>query len=1789
MILSVEKQNERFVAIISDCLVVDSCIVKNSWNSHIQNVDLKQNLFAHDWNLYEDNDLSIFSFPLEKITDVQNFYEIIVESNGLTYSFFVDYTYFVDYRYEPHIYYYNIPDNMKPLDLDTSKYSFYIVGNYTDKYKVKIEEIKNNRFITFKIPDKNLLESEFYYFEITERVAGDEKRFLKDTIGIETKKGAQFLYSLEDYGRYYKCDVFSKYPYKFLKEVKVNGNLVPVESNIIGEKYSKHKITLFLTKSDYTKDIELFIEYKVQEDYLGAITIDKNTLLTFENKEKKEYKITNFETYYDFKHDTMYLTWQNSFPNVIRYKLILHAEDQRYVGDYSDGTSVFYTKEQVFKISEFVNFNQQQDFLKLEIHASVNNVYIPLMQDISFDNPFVKFKSSPCEVVIENEDFLKTDKLSGLITWSGAKFPHYSKIKIEADFIHQFLNEFTEPWKTEEDLILHKTVADFSKAYPNLEDEIEYDFTEKGVLRGKPKDAFCSFLGLEQDFVRIEEDRYLVPKWYTKKNSPYRITVQIYDLWDRLCGENTISFTNEIKSIPFQTKNLIVKRGQEIQFGEKGTIGEFYLKQNPTPYETQLAYSKEFVTYLDLPLFDESNVDEEQNSLYYYFSNAEIYKNIPIVLNFQRKSNFYSLDYELFFDEKSKLKGTFKIKGNDAKENKIVIPRHVFQEEGVYTMQFQTSNFANNKSTASSMKFFVYNTKPETPVVSIPSQDLYIGKEKMIVNKKYFRIEVTNNGKSKSYAGWKYKEVHFFFKNKFGTSVYNSFPDYVVQANKTDGKILLRNTVSIENSEYDCKVIAYDYSGNASDPYEFSFEVISEISIEPEKLFTNELEKTDFVWTIQKSEDSDGFYYFLSYSSDGVTYDETETPIKVDSKYYLSDSNTKRKYELKLSWLKNNLENVKVGFYKLVCYEWSYKHPNGLSNYKFYSKPVEVNKIGNASEPIFAKNLEGTVRVFNQKQENEYVYTSDMDKIVFTTIHNESTLDDGSEKPDEQIVGQFYKIKLLEPGTSNEYQCRLPIPTKIGEYSFTEIAKKCNIHDQKEGVWELRFITRDRLGNINEKNGYYTYYIVVTKRSPVINSIVHANGTGSEYFGLNASEIAFDINETTYQDIENYHEHRDKFKFDKVIVNYLSNPQNVLQKMEIPIFRKTDIISVKVRDNLTEVNKKQHDLDGRYILTFQLVDPLGRKSELIEKTYYISTKISYDLLFLTQERFITNNVKIVASISDNVKNIYYKFVEEYEIDELKKADYKTFTQFPVQKLEYDTKQIYGFETEEKTFESNGNKYLCYFVEEKSGNVSSLQTYKFMVDTTAQFIPIFDSANKVYYTPRDNMVTITWNNTHKDVTQFYAKLNKIKLENGEYVIEKEYRINVLDKEILLEVSQEQNAFIDIKDRRFFNFLLQDGGIFESGHYMLTIKGVSKYGTSLENNFKFQINKASVILREIKKTTITVENNIITWTDLDSAEHYEISYDGKNFASTKFNFFVIDPNQLVEDKNNGKKYLYLRYKTYHDVFSTTTRVEITVDIKRLQKPEIIKDVSVITDTSFDGWNVIVKDPLDAKYIYYSFDNKNWQTQEVSGTTNKIIKDGVKPFPDGIYDIFLYTTDRLVTSEIPYNKSETVHSFVEVFAEPIPIPTLNIKNTEMINFPKNLYILDKLPNVDYYIFVNKRKVNEGFELSSGNQSIFKIDVKAIKKGTKELVNLITDFEVTVYTPNTYIIRINDEELLCNVNAKANVLEIIQMPNKKDNQVIMYKEKDNFLENWQVVHINDTLSLEKEWEFKIVTFHIV
>ena len=119
-------------------------------------------------------------------------------------------------------------------------------------------------------------------------------------------------------------------------------------------------------------------------------------------------------------------------------------------------------------------------------------------------------------------------------------------------------------------------------------------------------------------------------------------------------------------------------------------------------------------------------------------------------------------------------------------------------------------------------------------------------------------MEVTNNKPSKKYAGWQYKEAHFFFKKKDG--YYNQYADYVVLADKDNGSIVLNNTVEIENGSYMCKVVCYDYNGNKSDSSEIEFDLISTIKIVPEKLFTNDL-VTPFKWLITKSQECEAVSY----------------------------------------------------------------------------------------------------------------------------------------------------------------------------------------------------------------------------------------------------------------------------------------------------------------------------------------------------------------------------------------------------------------------------------------------------------------------------------------------------------------------------------------------------------------------------------------------------------------------------------------------------------------------------------------------------------------------------------------------------------------------------------------------------------------------------------------------------------------------------------------------------------------------------------------------------------------
>ena len=142
-----------------------------------------------------------------------------------------------------------------------------------------------------------------------------------------------------------------------------------------------------------------------------------------------------------------------------------------------------------------------------------------------------------------------------------------------------------------------------------------------------------------------------------------------------------------------------------------------------------------------------------------------------------------------------------------------------------------------------------------------------------------------------------------------------------------------------------------------------------------------------------------------------------------------------------------------------------------------------------------------------------------MDNLIFETIHNEIVLDD-AETP--KVEGQYYKLQVIEPSTENKYECVLPGSTEVGMYTFDKIATKCNISNQTEGVWEIRFITIDKSGNDNSYKGYYTYLVNLVKRNPKITSASLNNSNGSEYFGLNSGILGMHVETNCYEDISNF-------------------------------------------------------------------------------------------------------------------------------------------------------------------------------------------------------------------------------------------------------------------------------------------------------------------------------------------------------------------------------------------------------------------------------------------------------------------------------------------------------------------------------------------------------------------------------------------------------------------------------------------------------------------------------------------
>ena len=119
----------------------------------------------------------------------------------------------------------------------------------------------------------------------------------------------------------------------------------------------------------------------------------------------------------------------------------------------------------------------------------------------------------------------------------------------------------------------------------------------------------------------------------------------------------------------------------------------------------------------------------------------------------------------------------------------------------------------------------------------------------------------------------------------------------------------------------------------------------------------------------------------------------------------------------------------------------------------------------------------------------------------------------------------------------------------------------------------------------------------------------------------------------------------------------------------------------------------------------------------------------------------------------------------------------------------------------------------------------------------------------------------------------------------------------------------------------------------------------------------------------------------------------------------------------------------------------------------------------------------------------------------------------------------------------------------------------------------------------------VYEGYEISSSTLKKFDIVVKAKKRGIEKIYNLITEqdnFHVWSLTNEKYILNINNEVINCYIDPSGNYIEVFSMPEKKGNQVILYRNKD-IPDEWKVLRIGDKLSLFSEWDFHITTFNVL
>jgi hypothetical protein len=1775
----INRDGKYFASLSGFTKTIKKYYIKKSWETTLPEISyFNKDIFNQDVELYgEDIDLLNFYVELEPIPQITNYYTLVlVTEDGLEYPFHIDYVNFYNIENEDDVYRYEL-DYETYLNLEKKRYDFFLKGIYGDEHKLKLLSVKSNQEVFLLIPKKELLESEVYDIIINE----NDKRFHRGRFPLKVTDKVDFVLTAHDFGEYNRFTLNPKYNYSIITELAVfhEGKEIRRVTRPSNPFDVIKEIQFFLPNTGFKNPTEIKIVYKLKDNSIYATEVEKESYIYYTPNEKDELEIYDFESEYSHEYDVYKMSWKNKY-------------NKKVVYDVTIGDKIFRTNDSSLSIENFKDFDNNSKEIGVYITCdTVNNLYSYNKYEfkVAVSNYNYIDRSTSFIPQIDYSDVLYCNKPYGTITWTQPKFRHTARVKINTKLIKPFLDEYQKPWINE--YILDKSHEEFDKTYSDYDELYQYDFDEDGEVLKTVNDSIISYELEDDDYIITTNGNcFKIPLWFCEDNFKYNISVQIYDYFGELVGENSVDF-QMLEIIPKGVTEDILKfnRNQYLQFGETGTIGEFYKIEGATPINVMYNYSPSYKTFLGKELNDITNIDFDGNSMYYYFNTNE---GENLTLQYRRNYNFYEFETTVYLgDEVIFPTVIHQPKGNSYEDNIIEFPKKQFDKEGIYTMQIKTFNSTGQSSKVKELNFFVHNTAPEKPFVKIKSADFDEVDGNIIINKKYFEMEVTNNGQSDKYAGWKFKESHFYFRSE--NNAYNPYPTYVIQTNMNDGSIVLNNTSAIENGEYECKVINYDYAGNASEATIFKFILKSEIKITPQVLFTNELD-TKFIWYIEKAQDSDGFYYFFRYSPDGINY--TDYPhTKYESPYYVNDPirNT-RSTTLSLNWLKSNNEFAQ-GFYQLVCYEYNDKHPEGQPSYEFTSPIVDVSKIANPSQPIYAKNVSGVVEVYNRRTYQEWAYTSDLDLIEFNTVHTETILDD-PETP--EIEGQYYKLELIEPGNTNSYQCTLPQPDEIGTYTFNNIATKCGIETQKEGIWEIRYITIDKNGNSNAYQGYYTYYVNIVKRNPEINNATISNGTGSNYFGLYSDKIGYFVDTSNaYVNIDNYSEHKEKFEVSKFKINFIETPSNTQSDKTVTVDSDG---TVKIMESLSESDKVSHTKDGRYHISITAIDPLKRESASISRIFYISTTTDGELNFVNNTTFNSREVELIALASDEVYKIYYVTQDEAMdkpiFDREDSSEDSIWTEVFASNLQLTNQEIYGIQLNE-LYESDGYKTVYYVIEEHSGNISDVKSYKFKIDTKTMLIPLFDLYNSVYFNMVDDFVTISWESTNQAVTNFKVKLDRVEFnEEGLPEIVRGYSITRgTEGTYVVPVGENKNTYLDIGEDREFSFQLSVNTTVVNGYYMLTVSGENLYGTEEENYFIFEVSYETLtdIGLELTNNKVTIDSNVVSWSHMHNAAYYEVSYDSKTWTKTTSNFFYVNTDSLLEDED-GETYLYMRWKSKQGIYSQVTKINLTLSVVKLTAPTIeFHENNITKNNKILKWKVIVEEPEKANGIYYSFDKEKWYYTKVTGRENWIVNDSVSyPIADGVYDIFAILTDDNPLESDYCNKSDMVHSYAEIFSKEIETPEfLGVQNGQHLSVPTRLFIRNKKSNVQYYILVNGMNVEEGYEISSSSLKRFDIEVKAKKYGIEELYDLISktdQFHVWSLTTENYILNINNSKILAKVNETNAEIEIESMQDLKTNQVILFREKGKN-NNWSVLRSGDTLSLLKEWEFHITTFAVV